>query len=231
MFPEMEPEDFQNLVTGLKLNGFRKSDPIYTLKGEILDGRNRWNASQAAGVKPIIVPFKGTQAEALSFVVARNLHRRHLSTSQRAMIAAEISKCQNSDTSLSEAAETLHVSRQSATQAAKLKKASPKLAGQVKSGKKSLNAAAKEAGINKSKHEKPAPHLPTAQQSHDAVYGTGAVKTDKKPKSDKSKLSPGQICRDAYFDKAGGKVESWEEIPAKERAAWIAAADAVKKLA
>jgi ParB-like chromosome segregation protein Spo0J len=63
-------------------------EPIVLLDGAILDGRNRYNACLAAGVEPAFVPFRGE--DALKFVLAANLHRRHLNESQRSMIAAKL---------------------------------------------------------------------------------------------------------------------------------------------
>jgi len=54
----------------------------------ILDGRNRHAAALEAGVTPTFTTFSGTPQEALQYAVRSNLHRRHLTTSQRAMIAA-----------------------------------------------------------------------------------------------------------------------------------------------
>ena len=69
------------------------------------------------------------------------LEGEHLTTSQRAMYAAEISMRRNSDVSMSEAAKKMNISRVSAHIAKKIKLANPALAKLVKSGKMSLNEA------------------------------------------------------------------------------------------
>ena len=90
IFPEMSPEEFADIVTDMKLNGFHKDKKIITLDGKILDGRNRLHAAEAAGVKPMFKKFDGKSP--LDFVVMENINRRNLSASQRAMIAAELTK-------------------------------------------------------------------------------------------------------------------------------------------
>lgn len=67
-------------------------DPIITYHGKVLDGRRRQVCCIAAGVVPKYKPFKGTEAEALAFVVSKNLRRRHLGEAERAMVAAKIAK-------------------------------------------------------------------------------------------------------------------------------------------
>ena len=60
---------------------------------KILDGRNRYLASQRAGVvlEPShFVQFKGNRDEAAAFVISRNILRRHLTPDQRSAIAAEL---------------------------------------------------------------------------------------------------------------------------------------------
>jgi ParB-like chromosome segregation protein Spo0J len=139
LFPQITGQEFKDLVADIKANGLRQK--IVALDGEILDGVNRHNACIAAKVKPQFIKFKGKNPAA--FVISQNLSRRHLNESQRAMIAAEISKCQNSDTTLTQAAKTLNVSRDSAHKAKRILKKSPKLAKKVKAGKISLHAAEK----------------------------------------------------------------------------------------
>jgi hypothetical protein len=70
---------------GLEENGLR--EPI-VVEGKIRDGRNRFCACGELGIQPELEYFNGGAPAA--FVLSMNLHRRHLTTSQRAMIAAEI---------------------------------------------------------------------------------------------------------------------------------------------
>jgi hypothetical protein len=86
IFPLMEGERFDELVEDIRVNGLK--DAIVVHEGKILDGRNRDRACKLAGVPPRYIPYKGH--DALAFVVSKNLMRRDLSVSQRAMIAAEI---------------------------------------------------------------------------------------------------------------------------------------------
>src|ERR1700730_14605581 len=86
LFPLIEGAEFDELVASIKSNGLR--EPIVTYDGQILDGRNRKRACDAAGIEPRYTPFR--DADPLQYVLDRNLKRRHLSVSQRASIAAEI---------------------------------------------------------------------------------------------------------------------------------------------
>jgi ParB-like chromosome segregation protein Spo0J len=86
IFPLMEGEEFDGLVQSVKEGGLL--NPITVHDDAILDGRNRYRACLAAGVKPITKPFDGK--DPVQFVLQANLHRRHLKTSQRSMVAAKI---------------------------------------------------------------------------------------------------------------------------------------------
>jgi hypothetical protein len=56
--------------------------------GRILDGLNRYRACQQLGIPPSFDHYDGEDETA--FVFSKNVARRHLTTSQRAMIAAQL---------------------------------------------------------------------------------------------------------------------------------------------
>lgn len=84
-FPLMDGEPFDQLVADIRDNGQR--EPVRTYRGKVLDGRNRFLACERLGVDPWIVESDAeTDEEALAESISCNLHRRHLTTSQRAMV-------------------------------------------------------------------------------------------------------------------------------------------------
>jgi hypothetical protein len=85
IFPMMTDDELSSLVEDIKTNG--QSEPIVMLEGKILDGRNRYRACEIAGVSAKFRQFTGS--DPLGFVISHNLHRRHLTESQRAMVAAK----------------------------------------------------------------------------------------------------------------------------------------------
>jgi hypothetical protein len=87
LFPPMQGTDFGMLVEDIDANGLR--EPIVVYQGLVLDGRNRQRACEVAGVPPRYVEWDGVGSP-LAFVVSRNLHRRHLNESQRAVIGAQV---------------------------------------------------------------------------------------------------------------------------------------------
>lgn len=86
LFPLMDEADLDVLAADIALNGLRM--PIVRdTDGRILDGRNRYLACQRKGHKPAYIVETG---EPWQYVISTNLHRRHLTDGQRAMIAARI---------------------------------------------------------------------------------------------------------------------------------------------
>jgi ParB-like chromosome segregation protein Spo0J len=148
IFPKQTPEEFAALCADIAKNGL--TEPITTYKGEILDGSNRDAACRQVGVEPVYVEYDGD--DPLAFVLAKNLHRRHLTTSQRAMSAARLANlpegrpeltAQNA-VSQEDAAKMLNVSRRSVQDAHKIcTKAIPEVAAAVEAGLLSVSAAAK----------------------------------------------------------------------------------------
>jgi hypothetical protein len=173
----MESDEFNKLVEDLKQCGL--STPIVVYEDKILDGRNRDRGCIEAEVTPRYVEYTGS--DPLGFIVSANLHRRHLDTGQRAMIASKLATMKwggdrtseeqrlnlalapseaaspaSTDITLKQAANRLQVSRASAVKAKAIAKAAPDIAAQVEAGKLSLNQAATKAGIkSKAKPSKP----------------------------------------------------------------------------
>lgn len=93
LFPLIEGEEFEALCADVKAYGLRTN--ITMFEGKILDGRNRYRACMATGAEPRFNNFLGD--DPFVFVAATNLLRRHLSPSQRAMIAAEMASMKRGD--------------------------------------------------------------------------------------------------------------------------------------
>src|SRR5262245_11005939 len=86
VFPLLEGEEFDDLVADIRANGLR--EPIILFEGAVLDGRNRFRACQAAGMQAAFRSYLGK--DPLGYVISANLRRRHLSESQRAMVAGKL---------------------------------------------------------------------------------------------------------------------------------------------
>lgn len=79
-FPLMGESELTSLAADIKANGLL--EPAISFEGMVLDGWHRYLACKQAKVKFVSQPFEG--ADPVAFVIARNLHRRHLTGSQRA---------------------------------------------------------------------------------------------------------------------------------------------------
>jgi hypothetical protein len=87
LFPKLGKAELQELADDIKANGLR--NPVVRYKGKILDGRNRLAACGLAGVEPRFVEWSG-EGSPVEWVISENLIRRHLSSSQRAVIAHDL---------------------------------------------------------------------------------------------------------------------------------------------
>jgi N6-adenosine-specific RNA methylase IME4 len=102
LFPALEGEAFDALVTDIGQHGVREE--IVLFDSAILDGRNRYRAGLLADAIPALPwrddgalawPFRRFgdrpgETDPLAWVLSKNLHRRHLTESQRAMVAAKL---------------------------------------------------------------------------------------------------------------------------------------------
>jgi len=88
LFPLLQGDEFDDFCQDILENGLL--EPIWLHpNGKIIDGRNRYNACQKVGVAPRYKTWDG-QGSLVSFVVSLNLHRRHLTSGQKAALAVEL---------------------------------------------------------------------------------------------------------------------------------------------
>ena len=85
-FPVLDDASLRELADDIKAHGLRL--PIAIYEGKVLDGRNRYLACQRVNVDPVTEDVN--PEDPVAYVLSRNLHRRHLDSSQRAMIAAKV---------------------------------------------------------------------------------------------------------------------------------------------
>lgn len=89
LLPELSDDELTELVADIEQNGQR--EPILALTdGQIVDGRHRYKACQIAGIEPKIKTVAMTEPEITAMVISANVHRRHLTASQRAMAIVEV---------------------------------------------------------------------------------------------------------------------------------------------
>lgn len=146
IFPMIAEADLKVLAADIAANG--QVEPILLLEGKVLDGRNRQAACGLAGVDPVYAEFTG--ADPLSFVLSKNLHRRHLSESQRAIAAAMIvdwergvnqATAGSANLPTRRAAEKLSVSERAVTAARRVREhGAPELIDAIRAGKVSVHA-------------------------------------------------------------------------------------------
>jgi N6-adenosine-specific RNA methylase IME4/ParB-like chromosome segregation protein Spo0J len=90
LFPLMSDADIDKLAEDIREHGLVEPIVVHRDDGSILDGRNRYLACKKAKVKPDTEQWDGPAGSEVTYVISRNLHRRHLNESQRAMIAARV---------------------------------------------------------------------------------------------------------------------------------------------
>lgn len=160
-YPMMSEDEHKQLVESIKNKG--QQDLIVIYEGKILDGRNRYKACREIGIAPKLKGYIGS--DPLGYVTTKNLHRRHLTDSQRAEIALKIAerltdeenkknaaekpepkpsetkktKPNASPANIKKAAAKMSISPQTVDKIKKIKEKAPEKIDEIKSGKKTIN--------------------------------------------------------------------------------------------
>jgi len=88
LFPPMRPSELDDLCQAIAAHG--QQVPGVVLGGKLLDGRNRDHACDVLGIPLRVISYTGSDAQALTYVLDANQHRRDLSTGQRGAVGATL---------------------------------------------------------------------------------------------------------------------------------------------
>lgn len=143
----MSGDEYAALLSSIRQHG--QLVPAQLHRDLLLDGRHRARACRELGVELRTERFEGTDDDARAYVLATNVHRRHLTPSQRAMAAAALAtrgpgRAQSGTSAgltQAEAAATAHVSERTVRDA-RLVLQDAGLTDQVVAGELSVKAAA-----------------------------------------------------------------------------------------
>lgn len=150
LFPLMEEERFAEFVEDIRTHGLLESI-VVAGDGSVLDGRHRLLACRSTRTEPRFTTHEGNPWE---YVVSVNLHRRHLTDAQRAVVAGKMADRSPGERTANasaeafqapaqrEAAELLNVSRSSVQRARTvMSQGTPAVTQLVESGKVPLATA------------------------------------------------------------------------------------------
>ena len=87
LFPVMTSEELQGLIKDIQENGQR--EPVTLWNGKLIDGRNRATACEQIGLDLDCCELD-PETDPVKWVLSHNLHRRHLTPSQKAMVAVKL---------------------------------------------------------------------------------------------------------------------------------------------
>jgi hypothetical protein len=151
IFPRMGKAELDTLAEDIKANGLKEA--IWLFEDKILDGNNRYRAGLQIACRFKETDFRQfdpkVQGDPLTFVVSQNLHRRHLTESQRASIAATLvttklgyNQYNRASVTNAQAAKMLGVSVATVKMAKEVaQKATPEIKEKVEKGELRLGAA------------------------------------------------------------------------------------------
>jgi ParB-like chromosome segregation protein Spo0J len=156
LFPMMPDDQYESFKEDVRQNGFQQDITLY--KGQILDGRNRYKAAVELDMLddlPICEIDHDFEFDPFQWVISRNLHRRHLTESQRGMVAARLANIKHGEnqhtledgpigpSSIKKASEQLSVGERTTKRAKEvLANGSPELISAVERGEIAVSRAA-----------------------------------------------------------------------------------------
>ena len=163
LIPSMTPEEFDALKSDIAANG--QLEPILLLDNKIIDGRHRYRACRELGIEPETRAWERDGRSVVNTVVSLNVHRRHLTASQKAVLAVDLLPWYEAEAKLRQgtrtdiraivpecsgkatevAGQSVGVAPRYVSEAKRLSVQAPELFGQVREGVLTLPEAKREA--------------------------------------------------------------------------------------
>jgi hypothetical protein len=199
-FPEMSAAELRGMADDIRNNGLACAI-VHDPAGLLLDGRNRLKACEIAGVQPRFETYKGDNP--VGFIISANLRRRHLSESQRALVASKLATLSHGGDRRSDQAANLHLEIPKASVAAAMlnvserllasaavvrKHGSPELIRKVEAGEITVSAAAKVAKPPSPPRPKPKPKTPEKPAIYIARIKSAFTRVEKAAANGDAKL-------------------------------------------
>ena len=171
LFPAIEGDDLESFEADVLANGV--INPVLTYEGQVLDGRNRWEACERLGLDCPVERiedkdwFDESTFSPYTYVASLNFSRRHLTQSQKAMVSADLARIRMEESRLDNMkGETAEDARKAAADAVGVSESYTKraqfvddqdkdLADEVRRGETSVSAAYKEARLQAQESELP----------------------------------------------------------------------------
>jgi len=165
ILPELKPDEYEELKSDIKTNGFHKTLPIVLFEDKIIDGRHRYKICNELNVEPVFEKYNGK--DAIGYI-ASTIKGRQMSTGQRAAVASDVANMEAGDNqvtkergilnlgylvTLKDASNIFNVSKAAISSYRKLQKEAPDLAEKVRNNEngKFGNKFSLNSGINQLK--------------------------------------------------------------------------------
>jgi hypothetical protein len=204
VLPMLGVADANELAADILANGLREE--IVLFEGKILDGRNRYRACKTVGVEPRFVDLNG-DGDPIDFIVSKNIKRRHLTQSQKAMVVAKFAQLPRGDISRIKSSKT-PINSQTV-------QSTDRETGQDKSRSKSAAQVAKEVDVSTSTVEQAKRVLRDAPKDTVKAVEEGKKSVATAVKEIKTTKANEEAAKEKHHDKTGYVIpesirEDWQ---------------------
>lgn len=205
LFPMMSPSEFAQLKEDIRVHGQREY--IVVWRNQLVDGRNRLKACEELGIEPLISELMD-ETDPVQYALSLNLHRRHLTPSQLAMIAEKVRGIYEVE------AKQAQQKAGGDKKSAKAKSVVENLPQPKNAGEKARDKAAKTVGVSgksvdmaRTVRTKGVPELAKAVESGEVAVSAAAVVAQKPPEVQKQIIERGEVAKAAAEERKAKKAE------------------------